>query len=169
MYTPSTCPLTLQGPLFSLYARPRVSVAALVLPTALAEPLSQLVMITLPPRSPLALSCCALTICGNWPGLKRHVTHTTGDPRSWGHTSTAKIPRTHTRTHIRTARTPLMIVRTATAMRCGGEESGKRSQTVLCAFRHTEPEKVGTKWQNVPGKKCTERRVTFRNNRSRVF
>lgn len=82
----STCPLRHHGPPYSLHSHPRVPVAALVLLTALAEPPSQLVITTLPPRSPLAFSCCALTICSNWLGPKRHITHTTGDP---------KILRTH--------------------------------------------------------------------------
>lgn len=71
MYTyahSNICPLRLLGPLYTLRVHPRVPVAALDLPTALAEPLSQLVITTLPPRSPLVLSCCALTICSNWPG-----------------------------------------------------------------------------------------------------
>ena len=107
MYT-QTCPLRLHGPLCSLHSHPRVPVSALVSLTSLAEPLSQLVITTLPPHSPLALSCCDLTICGNWLGPKHHVTHTTGDPKSWGHISSAKILRmhkhtcTHTHTHTHT-------------------------------------------------------------------
>lgn len=128
-------------------------------PTALAEPLSQLVITALPPRSPLALSCCTLTICGNWLGLglKRHVTHTTGDPRSWGHTSTAKIQRTHTYTYTHTSHD---------SHNCNGHEMSrwreqKEIQAIYCAFGHRQK-----RWdyrQNVPGRKCTEKRVTFRN------
>lgn len=70
----------------------------------MAEPLSQLVITTLPPRSPLALSCCAVTICGNWLGPKRHVTHTTGDPQILRTHELSQDPEdTLTHTHTRTS------------------------------------------------------------------
>lgn len=67
---------------------------ALVLQAALAEPPSQLVITTLPPRSPLrALFFFFCNICSNWLGpQQRRVTHTTGDPTD-PHTQSSKAKR----------------------------------------------------------------------------
>lgn len=79
-YAHQTLPC-LHGPLQNRHSHPRVPVDELVSLTSLAELLGQLVIKTVLPPSPLALHCCVLTICGNWLGSKRHVTHKTGDPK----------------------------------------------------------------------------------------
>lgn len=147
----STCPLRPHGPPYSLHSHPRVPVAELVSLTALAEPLSQLVITTLPPHSPLVLSCCALTICGNWLGPKRHVTPTTGDPKM----RTLKHSQDPEDTHIHTQCTAVTVV---AAIRCGSEES--RKGCLLCIWTHAD--KVGANGRNVPGRKYTDVR-DFKN------
>ena len=161
IHTPNTCPQT-SGASIQPTCTPTCSCCCTHLTTALAEPLSQLVTTVLPPCSRLVLSCCSLTICGNWLGLERHVTHTTVEPRSQGHAITAKFPRTHKYSKVPEDTNTSMRVTTVTAMRCGGEESRKRSR--LFNVHLDTGREGGAKWQNVPGRKNTERRVTFRNN-----
>lgn len=87
----STCPLRQRGPPSSLHSHPRVPVAALVLQAALAEPSSQLVITTLPPRSP----SCAPRLCSFY-----HLQQlagaggASGYPHNW-RPKDPKIPRTH--------------------------------------------------------------------------
>lgn len=139
----TTCSLRHHGPPNSLHSHPRVPVAVLVLQTALAEPLSQLVITTLPPRFPLVLSCCALTICSNWLGPKHHITHTTGDP---------KILRTHKQSQNPedTQAQPHM---------CGSYSCDNRKmlwqsrKAIYCASGRKQ---TRAKWQNIPGRKYAD-------------
>lgn len=139
----STCSLRHHGPPNSLHSRPRVPVAALVLQTALAEPLSQLVITTLPPRFPLVLSCCALTICSNWLGPKHHITHTTGDP---------KILRTHKQSQNPedTQAQPHMCG----SYSCDNHKMLWQSRkAIYCASGRKQ---TRAKWQNIPGGKYAD-------------
>lgn len=129
----NTCSLRHHGPPNSLHSHPRVPVAALVLQTALAEPLSQLVITTLPLRFPLVLSCCAFTICSNWLGPKHHITHTTGDP---------KILRTHKHSH------------TCGSYSCDNHKMLWQSRkAIYCASGRKQ---TRAKWQNIPRRKYAD-------------
>lgn len=93
---------------------------------------------------------CTHTICGNWLGSKRHVTHTTGDPKIHRHTIT-----THTCGCYSCV---------CHSLKQWFVEAVAEERTFIV---HWDTHRQGgTKWQKVPGMKCTDVKDLKRNTGS---